>query len=335
MKGFYIAMSEEDYNLSSILDKKDFAVYLKEEVIIDEPFFTEEPTIITSYLEKDIYGEAFLPAEESTRDLISEDFKGIIHVPDSYFHYFSDFVGPIVVFLEECIQQNVKKVEIISVVVEPAQPIVQNFSPFLTHCLSQFTDRIEIVHKKINENQRLSDFEKAFIKINKFRVIDQRDIGISIESLYEMAKTFSEHSDEVVPSKKVFISRRNDNIKDSSENRELYEEDVENFFRSIGFEVISGESFESLKDQIKYFDDVSVFAGYTGAGMTSSMFMKPSQTVIEIVCPLKFDNGSRYEIHNFYKTISMLKKHKYVGIPNINNSKEDLLLQLEDASKML
>jgi hypothetical protein len=328
-------MSEEDYNLADILDKKDFAVYLNEEVIIDEPFFTEEATVITSYLDRDVLGEELPPTEESTRDLTSENFKGIIHVPDSYFHYFSDFVGPIVVFLEECIEKGVEKVEVISVVVEPAQPVVQNFTPFLTYCLSQFSDRIEIIQTQINENQRLSDFEKAFIKINKFRVIDQRDIGISIESIYEMAKTFSEHSDSVVPGKKVFISRRNDSIKDSSENRELYEEDVENFFTSIGFEVISGESFEGLKEQIKYFDDVSVFAGYTGAGMTSSMFMKPKQTVIEIVCPLKFDNGLRYEIHNFYKTISMLKKHKYVGIPNINNSKEDLLLQLQAVANIL
>jgi capsular polysaccharide biosynthesis protein len=90
--------------------------------------------------------------------------------------------------------------------------------------------------------------------------------------------------------------------------------------------------FESLKDEIAYFHDVSVFAGFTGSGLTNSMFMNPGQTVIEIVCPIKFSDDPSYEIHNFYKTISMLKKHKYVAISNINNSKENLLNDLEKIS---
>jgi hypothetical protein len=326
-------MSEETYDPADILDKKDFSVHLQQESNFEEPFFTEEATIITSHLDKDI-DELFLK-EESTRDLVNENFKGIMHVPDSYFHYFSDYVGPVMVFLQECIDRNIEKVEIISVILEPKQDVVENFNVFLEHCFSKFANRIEIINTTISENQRLSDFDKAYIKINKFRVIDQRDIGISIEGLYENAKSFSDYSEESIPSKKVFISRRNDLIADLAINRILYEEEVESLFRSIGFEVISAESFETLKEQIKYFDDVSVFAGYTGAGMTSSMFMKPGQTIIEIVCPLVFQHGTEYEIHNFYKTISMLKKHTYVAVPNINNSKEDLLLQLQAVANML
>jgi hypothetical protein len=346
LKGLKITMSENEYNLANILDKKDFSVHLQEEPFIDEPFFTEDTTIITSHLGYDI-DDLFL-TEESTRNLVSENFKGIIHVPDSYFHYFSDFVGPIKLFLQECIERNIQKVEIISVILEPKHDVVEKFDVFLEHCFSKFNDRIEIINTTINENQRLSDFNKAYIEINKFRIIDQRDIGISIEGLYEDAKSFSECLEESVPNKKVFISRRNDLVADLRTNRTLYEEDVEALFKSIGFEVISAKSFETLKEQIKYFDNVAVFAGYTGAGLTSSMFMKPGQTVVEVVCPLVFYPGSeydangpienshmQYEIHNFYKTISMLKKHAYLTVSNINNSKEDLLKQLNTIAKAL
>jgi hypothetical protein len=326
-------MSEEEYNLADILDKKDFAVHLQEELIVEDPFFTDGTDIITSHLTKDIFDLTL--TEESTRDMVSENFKGIITIPDSYFHYFSDFAGPIISFLQECVDRNIERVEIISVNLPPEQQVVENFDSFLQHCFSKFSDKIEIIYIPIDENQRLSDFDRSYIRINKYRIIDQRDIGISLEVLYENAKSYSEYSDSATPDKKVFISRRNDLAADSGENRNLYEEDVENLFRSVGFEVISGESFETLKEQIKYFEDVKVFAGYTGAGMTSSMFMKPGQTIIEVVCPLIFQSGTKYEIHNFYKTISMLKKHTYVAVPNINSSKEDLLEHLDTVTKML
>lgn len=326
-------MSEEEYNVADILDKKDFAVYLNEEVVIEDSFFKTETMMITSYLEPDM--DNWNAPEETVRDLVSEIPKGIIHVPDSYFHYFSDFVGPITAFLEECIKFGIPKVEVISVVLEPDQPVVKNFSPFLEHCLSKFSDKIEVIYTPIVENGRLSDIQKPFIRINNFRVIDQRDIGISIDFLYDSAKTFAEHSDTVIPSRKVFIARRNDLVKDSTGNRHLYEEDVESLLAAEGFEVISGEMFESLKDQMKYFEDVSVFAGFSGSGLTSSMFMKPCQTVIEIVCPLKFDNSKMYELHNFYKTISMLKWHSYIAVSNVNNNKQNLLNQLKNVIKTL
>jgi hypothetical protein len=104
--------------------------------------------------------------------------------------------------------------------------------------------------------------------------------------------------------------------------------------------VVNGESFGSLKKQIEFFDQVSVFAGYAGSGLTSSMFMKPGQTLIEIVCPIKFgvcgnDGGDEWEIHNFYKTFSVLKNHTYIAIPNVDRSKESFLRDLKKVSKML
>jgi len=325
-------MTDENYDLSEIEDTKNFSVPLGEEKDFLPPFFEEDEKLITSYLEPTNETD---PLEELVTNLVSEIPKGILRVEDSYFHYFSDFIGPIYVFLENCIKNNIKKVEVIGVVFEPEQVVVKNFYPFLDYCLKSFADRIDVTYREISENTKLSDFDKGFIKINNSRRIDQQDIGISINFLYEKAKEFSETPDDVVPSRKVFIARRADLLKDSVDTRHRYEEDCQDFFKSIGFEVISGESFDTLKDQIAYFNDVKVFAGFTGAGLTSSMFMQPKQTVIEVVCPIVFGATPKYEIHNFYKTISMLKKHTYVSVSNINNTKEDLLGQLDNIAKML
>jgi capsular polysaccharide biosynthesis protein len=195
-----------------------------------------------------------------------------------------------------------------------------------------FSDRIEIVLTRV----KYSEEEKLF-EINNSMIISQQDIGISIDFIYNAAINFSNSLSEKKPSKKVFISRKYDNYKDNSENRNINQDEVEDFFRSMGFEVIYGEGFSSLKEQMGFFNEVAVFAGFTGSGLTSSMFMQPGQTLIEIVCPLKFGVGQviEYEIHNFYKTISMLKKHRYLAISNINNNKEDLLKDLKDLSKIL
>ena len=69
------------------------------------------------------------------------------------------------------------------------------------------------------------------------------------------------------------------------------------------------------------------------------MFMKPGQTLIEIVCPIKFgtcghDGGDEWEIHNFYKTFSVLKNHTYIAVPNVDRSKESFLRDLEKVSRM-
>jgi len=327
-------MTENEYSLADIEDKKDFSVHLMDYVNLSEFGFCIDSRFFKNTLLEKI-DPTTLPDLEPSMRILSDTPKGIIPSTDNYFHFFSDFIGPIYVFLESCIDKNLKKVEI--VVIEhsflSSSKNYQKLNLFFEYFLNSFLDKIEIIYTKVTETE-----ESGFFEINNSMEIPQQDIGISIDFIYDLAKNFSNSLSEKKPSKKVFISRKNDLQKDNSENRNLNQDEVEDFFRSIGFEVVNGEGFFSLKEQLEFFNEVSVFAGFTGSGLTSSMFMQPGQILIEVVCPLKFSFGEdnpKYEIHNFYKTISLLKKHKYVAISNINNSKEDLMKQLEDVAKML
>jgi hypothetical protein len=327
-------MTENEYSLADIEDKKDFSVHLMDYVNLSEFGFCIDSRFFKNILLEEL-DPAELPDSEPSIRILSDTPKGIIPSINNYFHFFSDFIGPIYVFLENCINQNFKKVEI--VVIEHSfisnNKNYQKLNVFFEYFLNSFLDKIEVIYTKVTETE-----EPGFFEINNSMNIRQQDIGISIDFIYDLAKKFSNALSDKKPSKKVFISRKNDLQKDNSENRNLNQDEVEDFFASIGFEVVNGEGFFSLKEQIGFFNEVSVFAGFTGSGLTSSMFMQPGQTLIEVVCPLKFSldqNNPKYEIHNFYKTISMLKKHKYVAISNINNSKEDLMKQLEDVAKML
>lgn len=318
-----VKVSDENYNLEDFEDKKDFAVRLQEDLETTDPFFVENAVVLNHYL------DVVADATENTitpHEMLSEIPKGITLIPDNYFHYFPDFIGPIYSFLNNCIDLGISQVEIIGVDEDNENSIGKQFSLFTQHCLEKFSDRIEVSYTTISRG--LSGHDQPLIRISNSRLIDQRDIGVSLNFIYESSKTFSESTEELTPNKMVFLSRKNDLAKDASDNRTLYEEECEQFFSSIGFEVVNGESFGNLKDEILYFRDASVLVGMTGSGLTNSMFMNPGQTVIEIVCPIKFTDEPKYEIHNFYKTISLLKGHRYVAVSNINKTKEELLEQL-------
>jgi hypothetical protein len=329
-------MTSNKYDFYHIHDKSGFAVHINEKVLFSEQNFNKEVTLMTSYFNKNVPD---VVDENAVVEIINDNFKGLIQIPDSYFHYFPDFIGPIFVFLENCIKSNIKKVELVLLELEEKQPTVKEFESFLNYCLDKFKDKIEISYVAINQANKAKNLFETYIRVNNSTVIHQYDIGISLDFIYESAKGFANLSEDSVPNKKVFLSRKNDVHKDKSPNRHIYEDDAEEFFKSIGFEVVNGESFSSLKEQVAFFDQVSVFAGYTGSGLTSSIFMKPGQTLIEVVCPIKFgtcgqDSGDEWEIHNFYKTFSVLKNHTYVAVPNVDRSKESFLRDLEKVSKM-
>ena len=64
--------------------------------------------------------------------------------------------------------------------------------------------------------------------------------------------------------------------------------------------------------------------------------MQKNKTVIEVVSPLRFGNNKKeYEIHNFYKTISILKNHTIISVSNISRNANDLIEDLTKISKML
>jgi hypothetical protein len=331
-------MTSNKYDFYHIHDKKDFAVHLNERVLFSEHNFDEEVKIVNSYFDK--FSEDSLKQNAPIKEIVNENFKGLVQIPNSYFHYFSDFIGIVFVFLESCIKANIKKVELVLVELQEKQAIVKEFESFFEHCMNQFKDRIEISWITVNQATTGKSLVESYLRINNSSIVEQQDLGVSLDFIYDSAKSFAGLSDDTVPNKKVFLSRKNDLHKDKAANRHIYEEDSEKFFESIGFEVVNGESFGSLKDQIAFFDQVSVFAGYTGSGLTSSIFMQPGQTLIEIVCPIKFgtcakDAGDEWEIHNFYKTYSILKNHTYVAVPNVDRSKESFLKELGKVSRMI
>lgn len=189
-----------------------------------------------------------------------------------------------------------------------------------------------------------------YIVINNFYyVADPNDGIIWHEDLFDIAKKYVKNT-SVVPHRKVYLSRKRipdrtyieafKNLKVdlkklsyNNDNRIYNEEELEQFFKSNGFEIICPEDFINLQQQIDFFYSTKTLVSVTSSGLTNCIFMQDNQTVIELETPLTIQYpdvlgnpiGVRNELHHFYKSLSYLKSHNYIAIANKTRMPSDLI----------
>ena len=149
---------------------------------------------------------------------------------------------------------------------------------------------------------------------------------------------------QVEPHRKIYISRRktrsyflweNQELKPGSPYRSdhrIHEEDVlEDYFSSLGYEIMYAEHFSDVRDQINTFYSAKSLISPSGSGLTNSIFMQPGTNVLEITTPIGaiFPEGFHYSItdavkntpaewlfeyHHIYKEIANALGHNYMSI---------------------
>jgi hypothetical protein len=133
-------------------------------------------------------------------------------------------------------------------------------------------------------------------------------------------------SDIKPPEKKVYVSRINTKIKRIDD-----EKIIEDFFASKGFEIFNKLDFgkSDILEDIKYFRDVKVIAGISGAGLVNAVFMQPGNLLIEIAVPLithipgkedhyPYEHDSAR--HLFHPLSAFIKNHMLIQVPVNDNS---------------
>jgi capsular polysaccharide biosynthesis protein len=124
----------------------------------------------------------------------------------------------------------------------------------------------------------------------------------------------------------------------SNDNRLDNEEVLEQYFESLGYEIVCPDDFNSFQEQLNYMYSVKKLVSVSGSGLTNSLFMQPSQTVVELVTPLCIpldDEDNPYksilieDLHHFYSTMAFKKHHKYVALNNQEKSASSIINQIE------
>ena len=254
-----------------------------------------------------IPGYAPESSRHNIKTLVNENQKIFAVVETSFYHYFMDFLGSILT--------------VISTI-----PITQRES--VEVCLDTFHINKEKLNdiSYINFVFSLLDFLKikytiipdeslGYINTNKFTICNGCGTTQAVKNVYYYLKKYLRLGLQE-PTKKVFISR---NTARKNSGDRIDEENIEQLFLDLGFEIVNPDNFKNIKEQIRFFDQVKILAGVSGSGLTNALFMQPNSTVIEIVTPLSLKRdglGETDELHHFYKIIAYEKGHLLINIPN-------------------
>lgn len=243
-------------------------------------------------------------SEDNVLNLESLEEKAIIQVSNNFFTFLFQELSSIMFFYSRI--KNRKEVKLYIHLIK--DKLDKNNNSLFIFLLKYLTD-CGIVFELI-------DSEKYnYIKINNFYMLQSGFSPNAIRSIYAKTKKYITHKD-VEPFRKVFVSR-----KPPLPERISNTKTMEDFFKSVGFEVIYPEDFENFVEQINYFSQCKVIAGVSGSALSNCIFMKPGGTVLEISS--LFINGSiefPVEIHDFYRIMAMCKEHLYFSIFSISRN---------------
>lgn len=253
-------------------------------------------------------------------DFTNDEHKIIINYKNHFGHCLHDTLA--IILYEHKYNKN-------SLILINASQLYDNpLNTFLFNLL----DNIKINYKIIN-------LKKVDLKIKNFKY--WKSVPVLYESLKEIDASFKNFYSEVKPFRKVFLSRSRVSIKpesaltDNIENNWMFgkgdsrldnEELLESYFSSLGFEIISPETFKTFEDQLLFFSQTKTLIGVTGAGLWNALFMHDESKMIELTTPL-LTQGIEF-VQNYYKCLAFVKNHTYLSITNMRNS-SDIISNIE------
>lgn len=196
------------------------------------------------------------------------------------------------------------------------------------------------------------------IYINDFKIIRFiYESGQKANLVYDFFKPLI-NDQNIKPFRKVFVSRsmaigrvfdpeKTSGLSYYNDQRIQDTLRLDEYFKSLGFEVVFAEDFDSFEDQINYFNEVDVLVGITGSGLTNAVWMQPGTTMVEIVTPLLVSVAPPdadkdvtnpfvvQELHNFYKNIAFYKDQTFIAFQNETRNNSLLEATIEKNKKII
>lgn len=215
---------------------------------------------------------------------------------------------------------------------------------FFVNCLRKENKKVTLIELKKYE----------IIYIDNFRRVSfMYESGKKSNLIHELFKKYTTNPN-ISPTKNVFVSRKFaireskpvEGLSYSNDNRMDDHVALEDYFASMGYEIIHAEFFQSFQEQLDYFYSAKTIVSITGSGLTNAAFMQPGGTMVEIVTPLvvsvpppdrpKDITNPFYvqEIHNFYKNLAYYQEHLFVAIQNPRRSFEEFKQVVESNPRM-
>lgn len=280
--------------------------------------------------------------EQNLMDFISSQQKVFVNTSSSFYHFYHDDLAEF--YLQYKKTPDAKFIVDITHIAD-LDPLPSHVKLFFNFLNNNKVDYVPIDFRKV---------DKFNINNYYYRRPDSESPSINNPAveIREFSKNFVNDLTKSA-TKKVYLSRKNFRSRDLSliiKGRLPYENDdriddekkLEDYFSSLGFEIIVPEDFKNMEEQINYFYEVKTLVSLTGSGITNSCFMQENSKVIEITTPLISFSGlvgngvigelpqGQQEIHHFYHGMSLRLNNKYMSIPNENRKSEEIIKIIEN-----
>lgn len=280
-----------------------------------------------------------------TLNLIDGKKKLVKSICNSFYHATMDDISEIIYALEKYPDHDVV-IDISDIYLSLYNDNAEwDFFNFFVESLRDNGTNVKLV--------QLKDFD--IIYIDNVRIVNFiYESGRKSNLIYDFFK--KRVTDPTVqPTKNVFVSRGKmakrdgmniEGLSYTNDSRMDDHEKMEDYFASLGYEIVHAERFPSFQHQIDYFYSVKNIVSLTGSGLTNAAFMQPGGSMFEIVTPLvvtvpppdkpKDITNPFYvqEIHNFYKNLAYYQNHTFACIQNPNRSLEEMKNTIEGNPKL-
>lgn len=219
--------------------------------------------------------------------------------------------------------------------------------------LPKLLDDLGVNYKIIDATRLEGMLINNFYTVDSFTFCDKDTTRV-----YNTMKKYVKNP-EIEPFRKVYVSRKKvpdrtfkfakPDIEFNSDNRIIDEDVLEDFFTSVGIEVVNPEDFPNFEDQINYFYQTKLLISLTSSGIANALFMKPRGTVFELVTPLIqamawYDPlhdkdmppvDTREDIHHLYNALVYNKDHDYLSIQNRDRKSETIINKIINSKAIM
>ena len=273
--------------------------------------------------------------------LVSDTKKIVSTMHVSFYHFYMDFVGRIV--------EQLKIDPDLEVVIHNPMYMRQGIPG--SYVFDSFLETLDSKGVKYGV-YNLNDYD--VLEINNVYLFSNDNPAKEYASgIFDFFSDYVRNPG-ITPHRDIFLSRRhmgNRNYVNAPDwawakhdNRIDDHDKIENYFRSLGYEIVIPESLNSFEEQMNTFYEARTIVSTTSSGLTNSIFMQPGQTMVELVTPLVIHvpngNGSdesdpeqwriQEELHHYYSVLALHKKHKFLMLGNKYRSSEELIARIEE-----
>jgi len=295
-----------------------------------EDGFNASMPIITKIIHEEFKGYTFNQHNNGDHFLDDTNRKRIVvRFESAFFHIFFHVLGPI---LYEYKQD--KNIEVILLHPSKEKDIFHNSGLFVINVLRKYGIPYSVV-------QTHSIYPPI---VRNFYYYEETELcGEFIRCLDEMVEGYRDLS--ISNDKKIYVSRQKkqnmmatqlhqmsqeeiDKLEFKDDLRIDNEEYLENLLRANGFEICTPEMFNSIEDQIKYFDKAKIIVSLSGSGLTNLLFMRKNTTIIELSTTQLLKQNIEFHFH-FYLISSLFSEKIYVSVPNVTRKYDKIEKELE------